>query len=310
VVCAWHNTFVFLRKPAQATLSILRSLFIPLTFVFLWSTGFVGAKYGLPYAEPFTFLLVRMIIAAALLAVIILFTTQRWPTRKDQILHSMVVGVLIHGLYLGGVFFAISRGMGAGMSALIVGLQPLVTLLLASRFLDETINRRKVLGIALGIFGVALVVISQNPQTSMLVPIGILACVVALFGISVGTVYQKRYCADIDLLPSVCLQYIGNAMLLFVLTVSFETMSIQWTGEFIFAMAWLVVVLSLGAVLLLMWLIQRGDSGEVASLFYLVPPFTAIEAWLLFGESMSVPALVGFAMCVAGVALVVRSKHR
>jgi len=291
-----------------ATPSILRSLIIPLTFVFLWSTGFVGAKYGLPYAEPATFLLVRMVIAATLLAVITLFTSQRWPTRKEQILHCMVVGVLIHGLYLGGVFFAISRGMGAGLSALIVGLQPLLTLLLAAKFLNETINRKKLFGIALGIVGVTLVAISQNPQTSTLVPIGALACVVALFGISIGTVYQKRFCANIDLLPSVCIQYIGNAIFLGVLATSFETMSIQWTGEFIFAMSWLVIVLSLGAVLLLMWLIQRGDSGEVASLFYLVPPFAAAEAWFLFGESMSLPALVGFAMCAVGVALVVRGR--
>ncbi len=284
------------------------SLLIPLLFVFLWSTGFVGAKYGLPYAEPFTFLLIRMIIAATLIYGLIVATRTEWPSGVMTYIHVAVVGILIHGVYLGGVFFAISRGLDAGISALIVSLQPLATVILAVAFLNESLDRKKIAGIALGLIGVLTVVFSKGFSTGNLVPVGLFFCVFSLIGISVGTVYQKKFCSNISLLPAVFIQYIANAVFLLPVAVSFETMTIEWSIHFIFALAWLVLVLSLGAVVLLMWLIKRGDASQVASLFYLVPPFAAIEAWLLFDEQLTAIGIFGIGLCVIGVALVIRSK--
>ncbi|OED39869.1 hypothetical protein AB833_13360 [Chromatiales bacterium (ex Bugula neritina AB1)] len=284
------------------------SVGIPLLFVFLWSTGFIGAKLGMPYAEPFTFLLVRMIIAAALLLLIAVFIRAKWPRTAMLYLHAMITGVLIHGIYLGGVFFAISKGLDAGISALIVSLQPLITLMLSVTVLSESISPQKIAGIALGLAGVIIVISSRGIGTDGLVMIGLISCVFSLFAISAGTVYQKRFCADIELLPSVCLQYIGNVLFLTPVAAAFETMEISWTPHFIIAMTWLVLALSLGAVLLLMWLLNRGSAGQVASLFYLVPPFAAVEAWLLFGETLTPVAIAGIALCGAGVALVQRAK--
>lgn len=284
------------------------AVLIPLLFVFLWSTGFIGAKYGLPYAEPFTFLFVRMVIASALLYAATLFTRAQWPTRLVDYLHVAVVGICIHGVYLGGVFFAISRGLDAGISALIVSLQPLITVMLAITFLNETLDRRKALGIVIGLVGVVIVIMARGVGTDRIIPIGLLFCTFSLIGISAGTVYQKRFCKNISLLPAVCIQYLATAFFLLPAATTFETMQIQWNGHFIFALAWLVLVLSLGAVILLMLLIERGDASQVAGLFYLVPPFTAVEAWLLFNEQMSATAVFGIVLCVLGVALVIRSR--
>ncbi len=288
--------------------SITTSVGIPLLFVFLWSTGFIGAKYGLPYAEPVTFLLVRMIIAALLLLIICVLTKATWPRSPAAYLHAFVTGLLIHGIYLGGVFIAISKGLDAGISALIVSLQPLMTVALSVVVLQEAISKQKTLGIALGLVGVLAVISSRGFGADGLVVAGVVFCVFSLIAISVGTVYQKRFNQGTQLLPSVCLQYIGNTLFLFPIAVTFETMQINWTPSFIFALAWLVLVLSLGAVLLLMWLLKRGNAGQVASLFYLVPPFAAVEAWVLFGETLSLPAIAGIGLCVLGVALVQRAN--
>ncbi len=287
------------------TLSI--KYLIPLLFVFLWSTGFIGAKYGLPYAEPFTFLFVRMLIAASLLFIVAILLRQTWPVKLRDYFNVALVGVLIHGVYLGGVFFAISRGVDAGMSALIVSLQPLITVILAAVLLSEPVTKAKTAGIAAGFTGVFLVLYGRGISAADSAPLGLLFCVFSLIGISIGTIYQKRYCTGIALLPGVCIQYTANVIFLLLLCLKFETMQIQWTGEFIFALSWLVIILSLGAVMLLMWLIQRGDAGQVASLFYLVPPFAAVEAWLLFNEQMTSISIAGMLLCVAGVAIVLKN---
>ena len=290
--------------------TIATNFLIPLLFVFLWSTGFIGAKYGLPYAEPFTFLFIRMVIAAALLYLITWYTGARWPVRTQDYLHMAIVGMLIHGIYLGGVFFAISRGMDAGISALIVSLQPLVTVALAAVFLSEPLNRYKIAGVLIGLAGVVMVITARGIGNESILPIGLLSCTLSLIAIAIGTIYQKKYCHNFSLLPAVCVQYTATAFLLLPGIYYFETMQIDWNGHFIFAMAWLVLVLSLGAVILLMQLIQRGNASQVASLFYLVPPFTAVEAWLLFNEQLSGIAILGIALCVIGVALVVRSQQQ
>jgi len=287
----------------------------PLLFVFLWSTGFIGAKYGLPYVEPFTFLLVRMVIVAFLMLIIAFAFRARWPTRPALYVHASVVGVLIHGIYLGGVFFAISRGLDAGISALIVSLQPLLTVVLSVAFLAEASSARKNTGILLGLIGVLMVIVSgivttgEPAATQGITATGIATCVIGLVSISVGTVYQKRYCSDMDLLTGACIQYLAVSVFLLGMALRFETMQILWTPQLIFALAWLVLALSCGAVLLLMWLLQRGDAGSVASLFYLVPPFTAIEAWLLFDEQLGWIAWTGMAICALGVALVTGDRQ-
>lgn len=287
---------------------LVATVLIPLLFVFLWSTGFIGAKYGLPYAEPFTFLFVRMIIAAALLYVATLVTNAQWPTRLVDYLHVAVVGICIHGVYLGGIFFAISRGLDAGISALIVSLQPLITVVLAVTFLSERLDRKKATGIVIGLVGVVIVITARGVGANGVIPLSLLICTFSLIAISVGTVYQKKFCRNIGLLPAVCIQYLATAYFLLPIALSFETMQIQWTGHFIFALAWLVLALSLGAVILLMVLIERGDASQVAGLFYLVPPFTAVEAWLLFNEQLSATAVIGVVICVIGVALVINSR--
>lgn len=284
----------------------------PILFVLLWSTGFIGAKYGLPYAEPYTFLFVRFVCVLAVLFVLIQFLNERWPREPRLWLHIGIAGMLVHGLYLGAVFTAIGLGMPAGVTALIVGLQPLVTAILARFWLGETINSRQWLGILLGLAGIVLVMSEQldldNPG-QLFVGFGwvaILRAFSALLGISIGTLYQKRYCTGMPLVTGTFIQYLGACLVLGLGAWLFETRVIDWTPTFTLALLWLIFGLSIAAILLLMTLIRRGAASRVASLFYLVPPVTAIEAWILFGESLGFVALAGIAVAVAGVALAVK----
>jgi len=194
----------------------------------------------------------------------------------------------------------------AGFSALIVGLQPLVTVLLASVWLNESITAQKLSGLAAGLLGVVLVLLDRGIGIQGIDVIGWFFCFFALMGITLGTLYQKRYCASIPLVSGAAVQYVAVSLALFPLTFMFESRSLEWTPTFIFALGWLVLVLSLGAVLLLMYLLRHGEAGQVASLFYLVPPIVALEAWLLFGEQLSALAIAGFVLCAMGVALVVQ----
>lgn len=280
----------------------------PVLFVLLWSTGFIGAKFGLPYAEPFTFLAIRFAIVAALLTLIGLALGRRWP-RRGAVWRMALVGVLIHGCYLGGVFFAISRGVPAGVSALIVGLQPVLTALLAGPYLGERVTLRQWLGFGLGFAGVALVV-WRSASGGSNEALGLAALVLALVGITAATLYQKRHGGSGDLVTSSALQFWAAALAMAVLSTAFETEVVAWTPEFVFALGWLVLVLSLGAITLLLYLIRRGAASQVASLFYLVPPTVAVEAYFLFGEQLGPLALAGLALAVLGVALVVRSPRR
>lgn len=280
--------------------------FAPVLFVFLWSTGFIGTKLGIPYAEPLTFLLLRFSIASALLFALVPILKEPLIRHSKQLAHAAVVGVLLHGFYLGGVFSAIDRGVDAGFSALVVGLQPLFTVLLAAIWLKESITGRKFLGIMLGLLGVLVVVFDRGLSVQGLDSIGFALCLFALFGITIATLYQKRFCADIPMVSGAAVQYLAVSVLLLPLSLLLEEGSIQWAPTFLFALGWLVIVLSLGAVLLLMYLLRQGEAGNVASLFYLVPPIVAVEAWLLFDEQLSAVAVFGFALCAVGVALVVR----
>jgi drug/metabolite transporter (DMT)-like permease len=278
---------------------------LPATFVFLWATGFIGAKYGLPHAQPATFLVYRFVLVVALMLPIALALRAPWPPSGAQVVHIALAGVLLHAGYLGGVFTAIHAGMSAGLSALIVGLQPILTALVAAAFLGERVSARQWLGLALGFGGVVLVV-AQRLTAGGLPAFSLAMAVLALVSITAGTVYQKRYCGAFDLRSGAVIQFVAAGLALAPFAAAFEHAPVRWTGEFVFALGWLVLVLSIGAISLLTLLIRRGAATKVASLFYLVPPVTATIAFVLFGETLGALALAGFALAVAGVAMVVR----
>lgn len=277
--------------------------FYPLLFVALWSTGFIGAKFGLPDAEPLTFLSVRYLIVLVLMAGIAWLTKAPWPSTPKAWLHIGVSGLLVHAVYLGGVFTAIAHGLPAGVTALVVGLQPVLTALGAGTLLGERVERKQWIGLALGFVGVGLVVAhkvvasaSGAGLTLMLVP-----AVIALLGITAGTLYQKRFCPSFDLRTGSVIQFLPCLAVTALAAYATETMQVRWTGSFIFALGWLVFVLSLGAVSLLNLLIRRGTAVNVASLFYLTPPTTALIAWALFGETLTGLSLAGMVVAVYGV---------
>ena len=291
------------------TPSIARSsLFVtimPGVFVLLWSTGFIGAKLGLPNAEPATFLLLRFICVTTVLVGGAVIAGAPWPRSWRQTFHLGVAGLLIHGVYLGGVFAAINHGVPAGIAALIVGLQPLLTAVAAGPYLGETVTARQWLGLVIGLAGLTLVVSDKLGLDSEHM-IGVGFAVAALLGITVGTLYQKRHGAAMDLRTGSAVQFMAAGVFMLVVAVLFEDMTVTWTSEFVFALAWLVFVLSLGAITLLILMIRSGAASKVASLFYLVPPFTAVIAYFVFGETLGLPAIVGMAVAVLGVALVTR----
>lgn len=280
---------------------------MPAVFVFLWSTGFIGAKFGLPFAEPFSFLAVRMAIVAVLLILIALAFKAPWPKDLPSVFHVAVAGLLVQGAYLGGVFASIDAGLSAGLSALIVGLQPALTACVVGPLLNERVTPRQWLGVLLGFVGVVLVV-ADRIEIGAGAWTGISFAAIGLLGITAGTLYQKRFCADMDLRSGSAIQFSVTCLAMTGLAFALESRDIQWTGEFIFAVAWLVVVLSLGAVTLLYILIKRGAAAKVASLFYLVPPVTALMAFFLFDERLGAQELIGMGIVVAGVALVTRER--
>lgn len=276
----------------------------PLLFVFLWSTGFIGAKYGLPHAGPLSFLFVRYLAVIALMTAIALLTRAPWPKEPMQWLHIGVSGLLVHAIYLGGVFIAIKQGLPAGVTALVVGMQPLLTALGAGWLLGERVVGRQWLGLALGFVGVALVVSGKLGGVAagpMLVP-----AFCALLGITCGTLYQKRFCARFDLRTGSVIQFVPTALATLPVILLFEGFHVVWTGDFIFALAWLVLVLSIGAISLLNLLIRSGSAVNVASLFYLTPLSTALIAFLMFDEKLSWLAMLGMGLAVSGVYLVGR----
>ena len=280
----------------------------PAVFVVLWSSGFIGAKFGLAYAEPLTFLSLRMIVAVLLLGAVIAATRPKWPTSAG-VLHSALTGLMVHGLYLGGVFVSIEQGLSAGVAALIVSLQPVLTSTLANRWLGERVLPRQWLGLCLGVMGVYLV-LQDKIAAGSATPIAWAAAGTALVGITVGTLYQKRFGGGIDWRPALFVQYAAAGVFFSLGAATFETRVVHWTPQFVFALGWLVFVLSYGAIWLLYFLIRRSAATRVVSLFYLTPPVTALMAWLLFHERLAQLALAGMAICVLAVFLVVWQPRR
>ena len=280
----------------------------PVVFVVLWSTGFIGARYGLPYIEPMTFLGIRMASVVAIMLVVALVSGARWPDLHEAG-HSLAVGAMVHFLYLGGVFVAISQGVPAGISALLPGLQPILTSTIASRFMGETVTRQQWLGLALGLLGVVLVLHDRSIVVAG-TPFGWAASVVSLIGITLGTLYQKRFCGRIDWRTGNTVQYAGAGVLFWLAAFAFETRAIHWTGELVFAIAWLVLVLSIAGVALMYWLIRRSAATGFASLFYLVPAVTALMAYVLFGEKLDHVSVLGMVICAVCVVLANRGAAK
>ncbi len=284
---------------------------IPFLFVLLWATGFIGAKYALPYAEPFTVLALRMYITLAVFLILINLYRQKWPSLRGA-LYSMLVGALVHAAYLGGVFAAIKAGMAAGLASLLVGLQPILTALIAWLWLENQINRKQLVGLLLGILGVATVLLLGKGGIEAMAfnLVSLLFALMALFGITIGTLLQKRFCAGVGLLTGTFYQYLASALIMSLLALLFETRVIDWQPQFIAALLWLVFGLSLSAILLLMLMIREGEATKVASYFYLTPPVTAVMAWLLFDERLTIWGMVGIGLTAYGVYLVIRNPPR
>ncbi|MBI2355046.1 MAG: DMT family transporter [Deltaproteobacteria bacterium] len=289
----------------QTERSIYRQIAAPGLFVLLWSTGFIGAKFGLPYAEPLTFLLWRYGFVTLLMLAVALQQRAPWPATPTRAIHIAVSGLLVNAVYIGGVFCAIYQGLPAGIVSLIVGLQPLFTAVVAGRILGEKVYGRQWLGFVLGLVGV-LLVLGDKISFAGGNRHGVLLALLALAGITAGTLYQKRYCAWMDLRSGAVIQFGASALAMALLAPMFESMQVRWSGQFVFAMAWLVLVLSLGAISLLNVLIRRGEASRVVSLFYLVPPVTSLLAFLFFGERLGITALAGMFVTVTGVALAIR----
>jgi len=275
----------------------------PAIFVVLWSTGFIGTKYVLNGAEPLTYLAIRMALVVGLMGIIVAIARPQWPDRFG-VGHSIVAGILVHGIYLGGTAIAIAHSIPAGLSALIPGLQPILTSTLANRWLGERVTPLQWSGLLLGLAGVVLI-LHDRPMTGE-AGWGWLASGVSLVSITLGTLYQRRYCGRIDWRSGNLVQYIAVTIFFATGAALFEHNVVHWTGEFVLALIWLVVVLSIGSIGLLYWLIRRSAATSVASLFYLVPAVTAVMAYVLFGERLDRVAIAGMVACAAAVFLVNR----
>lgn len=283
---------------------------MPAVFVLLWSTGFIGSKYGLAYAESNTFLFYRFVISTAILLLLALVLRKRWPKDPKLVFHIAVTGILLHGCYLGGVFAAIEQGMPAGLVSILVGTQPIATALAGGFLLGAAVTRRQWLGLILGLAGVVLVLGEKALQATDSMfdgfgPEALLLAFIAMVGITANTLYQKKYCQQADLITGGFIQALTATVFFGAIACFTETMVVQWTPQFIGAMVWLVLALTIGAVMLLSLLIKKGEAHSVASLFYLVPPATALEGYFLFDEQLGVAAITGMMMAAYGVYLVV-----
>lgn len=275
----------------------------PLLFVFLWSTGFIGTKAAALNADPFAFLLVRFVLAALIMSALTVSLRTPWPAGVTGWRHAAVSGLLLHAGYLGAVTYAIFLHLPAGVTSVVVGLQPLLTGLLSGPLLGERVTGRQWTGLLLGFLGVLLIVLGKERSGGTVQWAGLAWAVVALGCTTAGTLYQKKHGANMPLLGGTAVQFLACVALLAVIVLVRGGGEIHWNTPFILALGWLVLALSVGAILLLMYLIREMPAARVSSLMYLVPPLTVIEAYLLFGERLSMLGLVGLALCVLGVAL-------
>ncbi|MBU3724036.1 MAG: DMT family transporter [Burkholderiaceae bacterium] len=271
---------------------------IPATFVLIWSSGFIIARYGMPHAEPMTFLFLRFVGVLVIMVPAVMLLQPIWPERR-KILHISIAGVLLQAGYLGGVWAAVRHGMSAGLVALIVGLQPIITAWLAA-LLAEKVTARQWIGLALGLSGVGLVVFAKLSLTGM-TALSLGLAVIALASITLGTIYQKKYCPSFDLRAGSVIQFTVSALVCLPFMFLFETREVVWHPEMIGALLWAILALSIGAISLLFILIREGAATQVTSLLYLTPPTTAIMAWFLFDEPITLSTVAGTLLTVWGV---------
>ncbi len=275
----------------------------PATFVLLWSTGFITARLVAPHVDPLTFLAARYLFALAALTVIAAIARAPWPRGAD-LRNAAVAGVLLHGIYLGGVFWAIAHGLPAGIMGLFSGLQPLLTALVAAPILGERIGARQWTGILAGLGGIALVLAPKVSTASGGIPVeAILAGLGAVLAITSGTIWQKRTGATGDLRTATAVQYAAALVPTAIVAAATEDLRFDVTAESVAGLAWAVLGLSVGAILLLLGLIRRGALSRVTALLYLVPAVTALMAWVLFGETLTMVQIAGMALASIGVAL-------
>jgi drug/metabolite transporter (DMT)-like permease len=279
----------------------------PSLFVVLWSTGYISARLGLPYAEAGTFLMMRFALAAIFMAAFVVASRAPLPTSLREWAHCAVVGALVHGLYLYGGFASIQEGLTPTTIAVVVGMQPVITAVLIAPILGEAVNIRQWGGFFLGTVGVVLVIVANF--TSIGFGSGapaVFLSLICVLSISVGTLYQKRFCASVDLRSGTMIQLIMAAVMMWGISSWFETGHVEWTGTFVFALLWSVLVLSVGAYTLLWWLVRRKTATNVVSLFFLMPPVTAVFDWLLFDQRVALITLMGIVIAVAGIVIVIR----
>ena len=280
------------------------ALIVPALFVVLWATGFVVAREGVAYADPLTLVALRFAIAGALLTLIALVAGARRPTRREA-LHCCVVGLLLQTTYVCGVFLALDRHLAAGVTALVTGLQPLLTACIVGPLLKERVTPRQWGGLLLGLGGVALVV-ERKVHFDSGSDVGLGLAFAALVGITAGTLYQRRFLPMVDLRSGMAVQYAAGGASALVLAATLEPMHIAWTWQLGASLAWMSAVLSVGTYLGFLFLIRRIAVARVTSLFYLVPPVAALMAWPWFGESVTLGMALGMALAAAGVAIVQR----
>jgi len=287
--------------------------YAPALFVFLWSTGFVGAKYIVPYAEPFTFLTIRYFFAALILFLIATAFKQPLKLTKDQFKASFAVGMLLHVIYIGGVFYAVSLGVSAGISAVIVSIQPVLVSLLAVPLLGERLRWVQIVGLFLGVAGIALLLLPkvfQGDYTATTSLTGIFICVIALLGTSGGYLVQKKLGGEIPFLSGTGAQYAVSAIAFAILSFSTEDQIIQWVPQFFFGLTWIVLMLSIASIVLLYGMLRTGSASKVSSLYYLVPPTAAVQAYFLFDEVIAPIGIIGMALAGLGVVLVMRQSTK
>ncbi len=273
----------------------------------LWSTGFIGSRLGVPFAEPFMLTSIRMALVVVILLVIAVVVRAPWPRDWATITHIAVAGLLVHATYLSGVLYAITWKVPLGFVALIAGMQPVLTALISRLLFDEHLRGIQWIGMGLGLAGVLIFVTSHYTLVDASLA-GLTAAMIALLGITCGTLYQKRFCQNMDLRTGGVIQFAATGVVSFFLAMAFESGHVVWVPQFIFAIFWLAIVLSLGAISLLYILIRQGSAAKVASLFFLTPSVTAILAYLLFQESISWLAFAGLAVSASGVMLVTKTN--
>jgi drug/metabolite transporter (DMT)-like permease len=293
--------------PPETQLTSTLARVAPGIFVLLWATGFLIAKLGVPYAQPLTILAIRFVLAAVMMAGVAFVMRAPWPRSWRRIGHIATIGILLHAVYLGGCYIAIYAGMPAGMAALIAGFQPILTATMAGPILGERTRPLQWIGIAIGFVGL-MMVLWERIVIDLSHPAALLFAILSLLGITSATIYQKRFCPSFDLRSGSAIQYIAASVIMVPLTLMLGVGAIDWAPTFIFALAWLVIVLSGVSIALLTWMISRGAASKVASLFYLTPPIAAIGSYFWFDETLSPLALAGMAVIVFGLYLLNRTR--